>query len=125
MSTREIPRKEWGEYFNNLSRNFKGWPVIMEVYGTEIGAQFQARELPMEGVIADLKVEGKNQIAILIEESPQKHLVHTILHPLHVRVEGENGGRERSMQIESEDGLTTLIRFSNQQAQKTIIKGIL
>src|ERR1044071_1126996 len=111
MSTQEIQRKDWVEFFNNFSRNNKGWPITMEVFGTEIGAQLEAHELPIAGVIADLKVAGKDQIAILIEESPQKHLIHTILHPSYVRVEIGNGGRERSMQIQSEDGLTTLIRF--------------
>jgi hypothetical protein len=124
MPTREIPRKEWVEFFNNFSRNHKGWTVNMEVFGTEIGAQLEAHEMPLEGVIADLKVTGRDQIAILIEESPQKHLVHSINHPEHVRVEKEESNSEMVIQIQAEDGFTTLLRFCCKAFPKAATGGL-
>ena len=41
MPTEEIPRTEWNNFFDGLSRQHKGWLATLEVFAPEIGAQEQ------------------------------------------------------------------------------------
>ncbi len=50
MPTQEIPRQEWNKFFDSFSRQHEGWLVTLEIFGPEIGAQEEARELPLEGI---------------------------------------------------------------------------
>ena len=60
---REIPKDEWPKFFDVFSRQHEGWLVTLEIFGNEIGAQIQERELVLGGIVADGgKIQG-NQIA--------------------------------------------------------------
>ncbi|HYE64766.1 MAG TPA: DUF5335 family protein [Pyrinomonadaceae bacterium] len=110
MPTREIPRDEWITFFDGFSRQHEGWLVTVEVLGQEIGAQIEARELPLEGVTADLGKEGEDTISIILGASPEEHVTHIINAPTHVRLEQTAEGANATLQIESA-GEATLIRF--------------
>ena len=55
MSTQEILRNEWAKFFDGFSLRHQGWLVTVEVFGSDIGAQVEARELPLQGITAELK----------------------------------------------------------------------
>lgn len=110
MVTREIPRDEWVEFFDGFSRQHEGWLITVEVLGSELGAQVEARELRLEGISADLKGD-ENAISIMVGETPDDHVTHTITQPTHVRLEQTREGANEAIQIESGDGVTTLLRF--------------
>jgi hypothetical protein len=111
MATREIPREEWIEFFDGFSRQHEGWLVTVEVLGSELGAQVEARELRLEGITADLKGDDEDTISIMVGETPDDHVTHTITAPSHVRLEQTQEGANEALQIESGDRVTTLLRF--------------
>jgi hypothetical protein len=111
MLTREIPRKEWVTFFNNFSRQYQGWSINLEIMEKDVGAQLEAHELPLEGIAADLKQNGKDTISIILGDAPNDHMTHKITAPTHVRVELTDKGYREALQIESEGGATTLLSF--------------
>lgn len=111
MRTREIPRDEWVAFFDGFSRQHEGWLVTIEVLGSELGAQVEARELRLEGITADLKGGDEDTISIMVGETPDDHITHVITAPSHVHLEQTQEGANEALQIESGDRVTTLLRF--------------
>ena len=108
---REIPREEWLEFLDSFSRQHEGWLVTVEVLGEEIGAQVEAEEMMLEGVTADLKGLGEDVISIILSKGSQERITHNITRPTHIRIEQTEGGADMTLQIESGDRVTTLLRF--------------
>jgi Family of unknown function (DUF5335) len=108
---REIPRDEWVEFLDSFSRQHEGWLVTVEVLGSEIGAQVEAQELPLQGITAELKDGGEDAISVILGGGPTGHVTHSITGPTHVRIEQTEDGADMTLQIESGDGVTTLVRF--------------
>ena len=114
MPTREIPRDSWTDYFDDFSRRHEGWVTTVEVMGEE-GAQTEAQALPLAGVSAER--DGRDiSIALTSEDRLVEHIVNR---PEHVRVEEEEGGEERAVQIESPGG-TTLLTFPGDREERRL-----
>ena len=109
MADREIPRDEWAAFFDSFSRQHEGWLSTVEVLGTDIGAQVEARDQPLFGIVADLKKQ--EAITILLGHKRGDHLAHTVDAPLHVRLKETEEGAHEALYIESKQGVTTLLRF--------------
>src|SRR5687767_14560705 len=84
MQTREIPRTEWKSFFDAFNRQHEGWLATLEVFSSEIGAQKQAQDLPLEGVTLTSQRGEPEEIAISLGSSPAQHVSHTIAAPTHV-----------------------------------------
>ena len=110
MPTRDIPRDEWISFFDGFSLRHQGWLVTIEVLGSDIGAQVEAMEMPLEGISADLNRSGTDIILIFIGREPQEHLTHTVNAPERVRLKQTDDGADEALEIESA-GLTTLLHF--------------
>ena len=110
MPTREVTREEWVNFCDSFSRQHEGWRVTVEVLGQEIGAQAEARELPLRGVTAELN-GGEERIEIMVGEGAGDHITHTIRSPKRVYVEETGAGAHEALEIESPDGVKTLLRF--------------
>lgn len=108
MQTREIPRSDWSDFFDSFSREHAGWLLTMEVMGNDVGAQVEARELPLVGVSADPR---ENTIWVALGKEPDDHITHGVHKVTHVRLEQTDEGADQALQIESEAGVTTLLRF--------------
>ena len=67
MSTKEIPREKWTEFFDGFSQRHEGWLVNVQVLG-DSGAQTEVRELPLTGISADR--DAARTISILVGDSP-------------------------------------------------------
>jgi len=108
--TREIPRNDWNSFFDSFSRQHEGWLSTLEVFSSDVGAQEQARELPLEGISISTADDNNGVIAISLGKTPEDHLTHTIIHPQHVWLEQAPSGADSALEIES--GKTkTLLRF--------------
>jgi hypothetical protein len=108
---REIPREEWGEFLDSFSRQHEGWLVTVEVLSEEIGAQVEAEGKPLEGITAELKDGGVDSIIITVGLTPAEHVTHNITAPTHIRLEQAENGANMALQIESSEGVTTLVRL--------------
>src|SRR5437773_6841810 len=101
MSTREIPRDEWDSFFDSFSLRHRDWLVTVEVLSSDIGAQVEAKQMPLEGISAELKRSGEDIISIFIGRKP-RHLTHTIHAPERVRLKETEDGADEVLEIESE-----------------------
>jgi Family of unknown function (DUF5335) len=106
MATRDLPRESWKEFFDGFSRRHQGWLVDVEVLGSDIGAQLEAEDLPLEGISADH--DNKDISIALLRDG--KITEHFVTRPQQVRVE-EEGGAEVAIEIESSSGPTTIVTF--------------
>src|SRR6266576_5712185 len=87
MQTQEIPRQEWNSFFDSFSRRHEGWLATLEVFGSDVGAQEEAHELPLEGVSVASEADKSESIAINMGKTPEDHIRHTITKPEHVWLE--------------------------------------
>lgn len=111
MATQEIPREEWTTFFDRFSKQHEGWRVSLEVFGPEIGAQQEANALPFEGITVASHGKEPITIAISLGKAPEDHVTHTIAGPKHVWLQQTSEGADEALEIESEDGAKTLLRF--------------
>jgi hypothetical protein len=111
METREIPRNEWTSFFNVFNQQHEGWLATVEVFGPEIGAQEEARDLPLEGVTFASGGSESEAIAISLGKTPEDHVSHTIVKPEHIWVELNAELVNAALEIESADDTRTLMRF--------------
>ena len=108
MKTNEIPKNEWPKFFDNFSSKHQGWSVTLEIFGTELGAQVQERELALVGIVDE--IHG-NRIVIMFGEKPDDHMTHSIERATEVSLEQTDGGADVALAIKSADGVMALLRF--------------
>jgi hypothetical protein len=111
MKTKEIPREEWGTFFDNFSRRHEGWLVTLEILGADIGAQVEERELALEGIVDEWDEIQGNQIMIMVGTKPDDHITHSIGSPTEVSLEQTDDGADVALAIKSAEGTTALLRF--------------
>ena len=111
MQTQEIPRQEWNSFFDSFSRQHEGWLATLEVIGSDVGAQEEAHELPLEGVSIASEANKSASIVINMGKTPEDHISHTITKPEHVWLEKTDDGADATLEIESADEAKTLLRF--------------
>ena len=111
MRTQEIPKKEWTYFFDSFSRKHKGWLANLEIFGPEIGAQVEERELALEGIADEWNETECNTIMIMTGVKPDGHVTHSIIRPTHVSLEQTDEGADAALAIKSGDGVITLLRF--------------
>ena len=111
MQTQEIPRHEWNNFFDSFSRQHEGWLATLEVFDSEVGAQEEAHELPLEGVSVASEADKSESITISLGRTPEDHISHTITKPEHVWLEKTDDGADAALEIESEDEPKILLRF--------------
>jgi len=120
MRTREISRSEWPEFFDRFSRLHEGWLVTLEIFGVDIGAQVQERELAFEGIVDEWDEVQGNQIVIMVGAEADDHITHSISHPTQVSVEETHEGADAGLAIQSADGVIALLRFRSPMLQEMV-----
>ena len=111
MQTQEIPHQEWKSFFDSFSRQHEGWLATLEVLGSDVGAQEEAHELPLEGVSVASNTNQTETIAISMGTTLEDHISHTIVKPTHVWLEQTDRGADAALEIESAGHAKTLLRF--------------
>jgi hypothetical protein len=111
MPTQEIPRDKWKSFLDGFSRQHEGWLATLEVLATDIGAQQEARDLPLGGITATSRESAPETIAISLGQTPEDHVTHTITEPTRVWLEQNSEGANAAQEIESADEVKTLLRF--------------
>jgi len=123
MSTHEIPKVEWKNFFHDFSRFDRGWMVNVEVFSTDLGAQRETREIPFEGIIAEMRNNGSDSLELIMGENASHHLTHNVTAPTQVRYESES--HSEVIQIESADGVTSLLNFHRASLPDRVTIGLL
>ena len=118
MQTREIPSEQWVRFFDDFSKNHEGWIVTLEVIGSNFGDQDEARRLPLVGVSADMKAH-ENRIEIIVGGRPDADVTRFIESPKHVWVKEPRIPGDEVIEVESDDGIKTLLNFHHVRPEET------
>lgn len=109
MQTQEIPDNQWIPFLNDLSKRHQGEHVIVELMGRDIGDQTEARDQSLLGITVD-PPSGSCKIEVMAGD-PDSLIAHEISHPIHVRLAKLDNGIDAALEIESDAGPKTLVRF--------------
>lgn len=105
MSTIEIPRGEWVDFFRVLGARHRGRLVTLELFGIPACTDVvRARHVPLERVTVELNGRD-DKILIFTQASTEFHLVHVVAQPAYVRLQPEDDGME-SLLIGAHGGAT-------------------
>lgn len=107
----EIPRETWTKYFNDLGKHYWGWAVTVEVLAGELGDQRRIDTLPLQGLSYDLKGSQAGDVLVEAGGANFPYEVHLIHKPRVVRASTTHPGEEIDLEIESEEGETSVIRI--------------
>jgi hypothetical protein len=110
MHSHEIPSSEWLPFLNDLSKRHQGEHVTVELIGRNIGDQTEARDQALLGMSIDSPT-GSMKIDVIVGDSLSSNISHEIAHPVHVRLAQAEDGEDEALEIESDDGPCTLVRF--------------
>lgn len=114
MHTEEIPTHEWIPFLDEFSRRHQGERVTVQILRSDTGPVTEAAHQPLLGVTVDMKDQSE-QVEVIVGDSPDTNLMHAIGRPAHIRVAQDDGNNaERALQIESEDGTTTLVHLEGE-----------
>jgi hypothetical protein len=119
MQTIEIQPGRWPQALAEFSALHEGWLVSVDILSPEIGAQPELRDLPLRGVVAEPARIG-GMITISAAQLDGQHITHTIHSPTRVRLERTDKGADAAMQIESMEGITTILRLKTPAAPETV-----
>ncbi|HEY1375497.1 MAG TPA: DUF5335 family protein [Gemmataceae bacterium] len=111
-TTREIPKDQWQAFFNEFSKGHENRRVTIEVLGRNLGDQEAAASLPLLGISYDSKGTGAGRIDVGTGDRPERLVSQVVDRPRVVRV-ANLGRAEADIEIEDEDGRTTLVRVRN------------
>lgn len=111
MATKEIPRDEWTTFLDAFSKQHEGWLATLEILSADIGAQQEARDLPLEG-LSFISIDSEPEtIVISLGTAAEDHVTHVVPKPTRVWLEQNLEGANAALEIESEDDVKTLLRF--------------
>ncbi|MBX7220512.1 MAG: DUF5335 family protein [Blastocatellia bacterium] len=111
MRTKEVPRTDWVHYFENFCNRYHRWPVSLEVFSPEIGAQTEVAHTPLEAIAADVKNSRSDCIAITVGSEFNHHITHIVREPIAVYEEISDAGTAAALEVVAIDGSKTLLRF--------------
>lgn len=110
MRSQEIPMDQWIPFLNDLSKRHQGEHVSIELLGRDIGDQHEAADQELMGITVD-PPSGACKIEVMAGELAGANIAHEIAHPVHVRLAQGDDGRDAALEIESDSGPSTLVRF--------------
>ena len=119
MTTREISREEWSDFFDEFSRRYEGWLVTIERLDPQLGDQIEVEDQPLHGIVAERKRDPK-VIEIFTSTEATESSTHVIEKPTRVWVEETGEGAEAAVEIESEENGKTLLRFRSAALPETV-----
>jgi hypothetical protein len=111
VATREIPKDQWSEFCDSFSELHQGWLASVQVQGAKPGRHFEAKSLPFRGLSYDTKGGDKNQLSIFMDQTAENDLTHTVDFPTHIRLDQSERGVDQGLEVESNDGTKTIVRF--------------
>lgn len=114
----EIQPDDWSAFLGELSGEYRGRIVSIEIKGSEPADRLQVQDVPLEGL--SLALHGNEEvISIIVREQGIQHTVHTVSVPLRMTYE-KDGEVARRLLIETEAGGTAIVRFRSVSVPETV-----
>jgi hypothetical protein len=115
MQSHEIPSDQWIPFFDDLSKRHQGEQVTVELMGRDIGDQHAAQDQSLMGITVD-PPSGAFKIDVIMGGNGV-NMSHEIAHPIHVRLAQNDDGNDAALEIDSDSGPCTLVRFLPEGAE--------
>jgi hypothetical protein len=109
--TQEIPKAKWPAYFITLSEEYQGWATTIEVIGRDLGDQRRMDGLPLQGISYDPVGSQAGDVMVEAGDAGTPFETHLVRKPSAVRVAITQPGGEVDLELDSEEGYTTLVRL--------------
>ena len=84
MTTRQLDRRQWQTYFDQISQHLEATRINLEITGPDLGVQTEAQHVTLQGLSYDPKDDA---FSVISEE-----LEHRIEHPEAISVREDAGG---------------------------------
>jgi hypothetical protein len=104
VTRREVPLERWAEFFDHFSGEHRGWMVLLDVRGQDMGSQAEVTGLPLVGITLDRK-NHRQRLEIMVGGRPEAHVTRIIESPTRI------WNTRDAIDVESGDGTMTLLRF--------------
>jgi hypothetical protein len=113
MRTREIAHEQWPHFLDDFTQLHQGERVTVETLAEGISvAKSRLCGLPLLGIVgAVTKTLPGEWIEIIAGDSSADAATHSIAHPSRVVIAEGEDGRGAALQIESADGVITMVGF--------------
>jgi hypothetical protein len=110
----QIHRESWPAFFNQFSQESQGRPISMEIVGRELGANVEAKTVPLIAIDFDQRAG-----AILITTGQgTKTLTHVITAPKTVWVERSDEAKKvMALEVIAEEDNRTILRFEDKEKE--------
>ena len=108
--TNEIPKQEWKQFFDELSREKLDWQTKIEVMNDETGAQILTEGLPLGGLTFEDE-DGQETIEVIVGSGTENHQTHNILEPQKVYFRRADDRQVGTVEIEDAGGTKTLVHI--------------
>lgn len=109
-TTREIPRQEWGTFFEDFSRDHRDQPVRVEISGQDLGEQRLGEGLALMGMGLETKGSAQGDIDIALRlKAPDGAMNHRIAKPQRIYLEADSDANRYCLDIEDAENHKTLV----------------
>ena len=108
-TTEIIPKETWPQYFEEVGKVYPGWGVTIELLAGEAGDQHRVTDLPFQGISYESAGSQAGDIIVETGDAGTPFETHLIHRPRAVRAAQPIPGAELDIEIEDEEGVTTLI----------------
>lgn len=106
MRKREIPKDSWDSFLESFSRQHELWRAALSIVDPSVDAQAEICELPL------LRIARKGgDICITLRTAERHETTQVAARPARMLLEETEEGAHKSLQIESADGIRTILSF--------------
>ncbi len=110
MMTHDIPREEWKNFFDDLSKKRLEWQTKIEITNDRIGSQILDDGLPLVGMTIE-KYKDDTILEIIVGQDDDHHQTHNIKNPTKIAYMSEEDSPSGVVEIEEMDGTQTLVHI--------------
>jgi hypothetical protein len=110
MRGHEIPSADWVPFFNELSRKHHGEHVTVEFGDRNIAGKNEGSDQSLLNISVDPPT-GACKIEVSVGAPATASISHEISHPIHVRLTQRDDGKDAAVEIETDAGPYTMLRF--------------
>ena len=108
--TNEIPKKDWKQFFDDLTHEKLNWQTKIEVMNNETGAQILTEGLALGGLTFEDE-EGQERIEVMVGSGTENHQTHNIFEPEKVYFRRADDRQIGTVEIEDASGTKTLVHI--------------
>jgi hypothetical protein len=106
----EIPKNDWTNFFNALSKRRFEWTTKVEILNETIGDQVLTEGLPLNGITIGGKLDSPT-IGVSVSDGIDAHQTHNIFSPGRVTFLSGDENRSDTIVVEEEDGTLNVLTF--------------